>query len=545
MTGDESLEERENSEEEPTALDALYAQGLSMTGTITEKALTSEGARDDSGVRTLFSRLHGPMDAVRHGDKESLRDHLVLLHAPLVEHCARNFLASGEPLDDLVQEGYVGLIKAVDRFDPSKGVRFSTYACHLIMGEIRHYLRDLGRLIHEPGWHFELRQRISRTNEQLAQKLGRTPEPEDIARALNIEPSQVREVIRNAQTLTVEYLDAESDRDNDEGHSSDWEQKLASPSATSATGETRVEDQMMLGEALPQLRDLEKRAVTLFFFEDKSKTEVARALGISVNHAAYLIKRGIEGLRSIIENNEAAVASPDSATTAQWQKPALQRTRAAYLLEIAKRAAQPESREETVEDAPAKARRGRPARRGVKPEVTLPTAIPAARSGAVTFTEFTTWADDEVRRAARYAQEFSLLWLRIGNWDEVLTSMRAAESASSESAGESGESMAEKRAFSVIQALTRRCCRSTDKYAILSTGELPGMHVLILQPHTGAQGEFTGKRWIEACNASAFTGEENSSPVIEPRANYAFAVFPADGKTADELFRILGSKLGA
>ena len=90
----------------------------------------------------------------------ALRDHLVLVHASLVDYCARGFLASGEPVEDLVQEGYIGLVKAVDRYDPDKGIKFSTYACHLISGEIRHYLRDLGRLIHEPGWHSELRQRI-------------------------------------------------------------------------------------------------------------------------------------------------------------------------------------------------------------------------------------------------------------------------------------------------------------------------------------------------------------------------------------------------
>jgi RNA polymerase sigma factor (sigma-70 family) len=168
------------------------------------KSKSSNPARNDATIRMLFGRLHGPVENLRYGDRASLRDHLVLLHAPLVEHCARNFAASGEPVEDLVQEGYVGLIKAVDRFDPDKGVRFSTYACHLINGEIRHYLRDLGRLIHEPGWHFELRQRIARVNDQLTQQLSRPPEPEEIAKSLIIEPCTVREVLKNLNVLAVE-----------------------------------------------------------------------------------------------------------------------------------------------------------------------------------------------------------------------------------------------------------------------------------------------------------------------------------------------------
>jgi RNA polymerase sigma-B factor len=520
----------ENEAQSFSALDVLYAQGLAMAETIVDRALT-DNARDDAGVRGLFSRMHGPAEGVRHGDRESLRDHLVLLHAPLVEHCARNFMASGEPLDDLVQEGYVGLIKAVDRFDPSKGVRFSTYACHMITGEIRHYLRDLGRLIHEPGWHFELRQRINRTNDQLTQQLGRPPEPEDIARHLNIAPNTVRDVLRNSQVLAVEFLDAEGDRDDEDGRGGfDWDQKLSNPNHASGRSETRVEDQMMLGEALPQLRDLEKRAVTLFFFEDKTKTEIARQLGISVNHAAYLIKRGVEGLRNIIETSDVAAAAVEDLNSALWDKSAMQRrTRAAYLLELTKGAVKDEA-PPAVEAAPVKARRGRPARRVAQvAQVVPPTAVPASRLGIIRFTEFVTAVDDEVRRAARYGGEFSLLWLRIQNWDEVL-------------ALHEGE---EKRAITALQTLTRRACRSTDKIAMFSTGELPGLHFGILMPHTGATGEKTGQRWLKTCQSATVFPEEAKSADEILRTDIAFAVFPQNGKSADALFTHLGQQLQA
>lgn len=519
------LKDGRDIEEPTTALDVLYKQGIAMADTIVAGALT-EDARDDIGVRHLFHRLHGPLEGVRHGDKESLRDHLVLLHAPLVEHCARNFMASGEPIDDLVQEGYVGLIKAVDRFDPSKGVRFSTYACHLITGEIRHYLRDLGRLIHEPGWHFELRQRINRTTEQLTHKLGRTPEPEDIARSLGIEPSTVRDVLRNTQVLTVEYLDADSDRDDDDSRGLDWDQKVSAPSNSTGTPETRIEDQMMLGQALPKLRDLEKSAVTMFFFEDKTKTEIARQLGISVNHAAYLIKRGVEGLRDIIESSEVAVGLPEDISAEQWQKPAMQRrTRAAYLLQLAKGAATPQ---DETEETPAKARRGRPARRvGHAAQAMPPAAIPATRLGIITFTEFVTGVDDEVRRAARYGGEFSALWLRITNWSDAIASL-------------GGE---EKRVITALQTLTRRCCRATDKIAMFQATELPGLHFGVLMPHTGASGAQTGERWLQNCRAETIFPENSKAAKLPLQTDVAFAVFPTNARSADELFSELGRQL--
>ncbi len=273
---------------------------------------SNKNGRDEANVAHLFGRLRGPAQEVRGGDSISLRDHLVMLHTPLVEHCARNFTASGEPLEDLLQEGYVGLIKAVDRFDPVKGVRFSTYACHLISGEIRHYLRDLGKMIHEPGWHSELRQRIARTSDQLTQQLGRAPRAEDIAEALNVRVTTVRDVLKNSQTLSVDSLDAERN-DHEENNLVSGSDSSAAPRALAP----QVEDRVLLGEALPQLRDLEKRAIQLFFFEERSKTEVAGELGISVNYAAYLIKQGTQHLREIIEDPqfEEDVTSPAQART--------------------------------------------------------------------------------------------------------------------------------------------------------------------------------------------------------------------------------------
>jgi RNA polymerase sigma-B factor len=484
--------------------------------------------RKYADVRHLFHRLHGPAEGVRFGDRESLRDHLVLQHAPLVEHCARNFAASGEPIDDLVQEGYVGLIKAVDRFDPDKGIRFSTYACHLITGEIRHYLRDLGRLIHEPGWHFELRQRIARTQDQLTQSLGRAPEPEDIASALNIEAQSVRDVLRNQQTLNVEYLDAESERDDDSAGANDRAPRVAT-STDSGAAETQVEDQMILGSALPQLRELEKRAITMYFFDDLSKTEIARQLDVSVNHAAYLIKRGVDGLREII--NESVETSGDEMDAIHGAAPAQGRVRAAYLLELAQSEIQTDAEKATAKSngAGSTPRAKRANRRSMRlVEKLPPSAVPSPKSGVASFAEFTLWIDEEARRAARYAQQFAVLWLRVENWDEILAHLNDDE---------------KRRALAAMQALTRRCCRATDKIAALSSAELPGLHFLVLMPHTGATGEKSGQRWQQACASPKLlpaAKTADSKKAAATQARFAFAVFPEDGKSSEDLFRNLG-----
>ncbi|MGB9619955.1 MAG: sigma-70 family RNA polymerase sigma factor, partial [Armatimonadota bacterium] len=109
----------------------------------------------DEQIQERLARYAGCRD-------RKIRDEIVLQYANLVEGIARRFLGACEPLDDLVQEGYVGLIRSVDKYDVNMGVKFSTYATHFIIGEIKHYLRDKGKMIKEPAWLQELNQRMSR-----------------------------------------------------------------------------------------------------------------------------------------------------------------------------------------------------------------------------------------------------------------------------------------------------------------------------------------------------------------------------------------------
>ncbi len=464
--------------------------------------LSERGGHDEETILNLFRRFRearaGEANAVRGGDPTSLRDHLVMVHAPLVDHCARNFKASGEPLDDLVQEGYVGLIKAVDRFDPDKKIKFSTYACHLIVGEIRHYLRDLGRIIHEPGWHFELRGRITKTADALVQQTGHAPTPEEIAGHLGVKVETVREVLERAQTLRVDSLDEPAGGNEDDGGASALLERFdAQPGGLARGDEGRVEDSMFLEDALPQLKALEQQALTMFFFDELSKSEIARRLGISVNYSAYLIRRGTEALRRILETTEPIPGAQLAASA--W---AQQQVRATYLLELAKNAGQTDER------------------RTFRP----PSKIAAASKNTISsLTQFSSWLDDEVARVGRYGGEFSVCWLQIRNWFSLTKNLSDAE---------------KRTAAAGAAVLVRRLCRGIDKVSALQSHDPPGLHFLVLMPATGVAGKALVKRLGEG-----FLNPDLPAITAALHTRIAYAHCPGDARLSEELFEFLGEQL--
>lgn len=460
-----------------------------------DRTLQGESVPPDE-VQVLFQKLKQASHDGQSEERALLRDHLVVLHGALVEHCARNFSTSSEPVEDLVQEGYVGLIKAVDRYNPQQGVRFSTYACHLINGEIRHYLRDLGKLIHEPGWHFELRTRIAKTHEDLLQQLGREPEPKEIARALNVEVKTVQEVLKNQQTLSVEYLDQSTNENDDE--SPGWEYKAGQHDPRD---EQQVEHEMILDEAFPHLQEVEKKALMMHFFQECSKTEVARELGISINHASYILKRGLDTLRRMIEAGEEIKVPPSPEV----------RARAALLLEQTQKAAGIEHSGITdVEHF-------------VPPSALIPGMLP--------FADIVELLDTRLRDSKDEESNFSLLWLHLTKWENVVSEFDPA---------------LRRQASNAMQVLTRKCCRATDYAAMLTSPEWPGLHFVLYLPNTGPSGTRVGRRWQERCRDASFWPDEPAilkQMCTTLQTRYAFAMYPREGESAVELFRHLGQSL--
>src|SRR5690348_1428150 len=139
--------------------------------------------------RPLFAQLAAAYSSAI--DRARARGELVELHLPLVEHCARRFLNRGEPLEDLVQVGTIGLIKAVDRFDPERGVEFSTYAVPTILGEIKRHFRDKGWAVRVPRRLQELRLALTTATAELSQQHGRSPTVHELAEKLAISEEEV------------------------------------------------------------------------------------------------------------------------------------------------------------------------------------------------------------------------------------------------------------------------------------------------------------------------------------------------------------------
>jgi RNA polymerase sigma-B factor len=244
---------------------------------------------DDARTRThaAFTRLHSLADSP---ERAEVRAELVALHLPLVEHLARRFRNRGEPLDDLVQVGTIGLIKAVDRFDLERGVEFSTFATPTIVGEIKRWFRDKGWSIRVPRRLQEMRQSLVVATGDLTQELGRSPTVAELALRLSVDVDQVLEGLECANAYSTLSLDA-----RDQGI---WD----GPSAGDLLGGddealATVEFRESLRPLLATLAPRERRIVMLRFFRQMTQSQIAADLGMSQMHVSRLLARSLAALR--------------------------------------------------------------------------------------------------------------------------------------------------------------------------------------------------------------------------------------------------------
>ncbi|MFF8352984.1 RNA polymerase sigma factor SigF [Streptomyces chartreusis] len=244
-------------------------------------------AADRSNARAMFLELRG----LQGGSVEyaELRNRLVRMHLPLVEHLARRFRNRGEPLDDLTQVATIGLIKSVDRFDPERGVEFSTYATPTVVGEIKRHFRDKGWAVRVPRRLQELRLALTTATAELSQERGRPPTVHELAEKLAISQEEVLEGLESANAYSTLSLDV-PDTDDE------------SPAVADTLG---VEEEALEGveyrESLkPLLEDLpprEKRILLLRFFGNMTQSQIAQEVGISQMHVSRLLARTLAQLR--------------------------------------------------------------------------------------------------------------------------------------------------------------------------------------------------------------------------------------------------------
>ncbi|MER5934275.1 RNA polymerase sigma factor SigF [Streptomyces sp. NPDC002054] len=243
--------------------------------------------RDRSGARALFLQLRELPEGSP--QRAELRNRLVRMHLPLVEHLARRFRNRGEPLDDLTQVATIGLIKSVDRFDPDRGVEFSTYATPTVVGEIKRHFRDKGWAVRVPRRLQELRLSLTTATAELSQQHGRSPTVHELAERLGISEEEVLEGLESANAYSTLSLDV-PDTDDE------------SPAVADTLG---AEDEALEGveyrESLkPLLEGLpprEKRILLLRFFGNMTQSQIAQEVGISQMHVSRLLARTLAQLR--------------------------------------------------------------------------------------------------------------------------------------------------------------------------------------------------------------------------------------------------------
>lgn len=249
----------------------------------------SEGDRpasDADGAVELFRRLPDP----------AAREELVERYLPLARHLARRFAGRGESLDDLIQVADLGLLNAVDRFDPDRGVQFTTFAAVTITGELKRHFRDRGWSVRVPRSLQESALLVHRTLETLWQDLGRSPTITEIARQADLTEEAVIEAMDAIQAYSPASLDAAVSED---GTAMSETVGHADPSFEIAEGWASV------APALEKLPVRERRILYLRFFKGMTQTEIAQEIGISQMHISRLIAQSLERVRSEIRGTEA------------------------------------------------------------------------------------------------------------------------------------------------------------------------------------------------------------------------------------------------
>jgi RNA polymerase sigma-B factor len=251
------------------------------------------GPADRDAARGMFDQMATLPE--KEAERARLRDQLVEMHLPLVEYLARRFAGRGEPLDDLIQVGTIGLIKAVDRFDIERGVEFSTYATPTVVGEIKRHFRDKGWTVRVPRRLQELRAALSSATSELTQALGRAPTVAELASKLKISEEEVLEGLESANAYTAVSIDA---NDSDGGLS------VADTLGEYDEALEGVEYRESIKPMLDSLPARERRILMLRFFGNLTQSQIAAELGISQMHVSRLLARTLAQLRERLLQEE-------------------------------------------------------------------------------------------------------------------------------------------------------------------------------------------------------------------------------------------------
>lgn len=222
------------------------------------------------------------------------RDELTRLYLPLAEYLARRFVGRGEPVDDLIQVASIGLLKAIDRYDAGRGIRFTTYAIPTIVGELKRHFRDTCWAIRVPRRVQEIGLRLRETVSTLNQELGRSPTMNEIASRLGVTSEQVLEAIDATHCYTVGSLEATTFSGGDS-------QSLADRLGELDGDMERLERWASVEPLVKAYPPRERRILSLRFASGLTQTEIAAQVGISQMHVSRLLARMLDELRVALD----------------------------------------------------------------------------------------------------------------------------------------------------------------------------------------------------------------------------------------------------
>jgi RNA polymerase sigma-B factor len=252
-------------------------------------ATTVVAPASTSGSAELFQRWH------RYRDQRA-RDELIERFLPLARKLARRYVPSSEPYDDLVQVASLGLVKAVERFDPDRGFAFTSFAVPTIVGELKRYFRDTGWALHVDRSAQERARKITDAQNQITARTGRSPTVNEIAQFLEISVEEVLDGLQTAEAYDAVSLDAPVQSDED-----------GSTSRLEAIGDLdeqlgRVDEQATILAAARHLTRREREILYLRFNEDLTQTEIAERVGVSQMQVSRLLRKSLQRLRDLTDD---------------------------------------------------------------------------------------------------------------------------------------------------------------------------------------------------------------------------------------------------
>ncbi|MFG2814695.1 RNA polymerase sigma factor SigF [Streptomyces sp. NPDC004673] len=279
------------------ALDAAPAPAVPAPAP--EAALAAEEAAQlpvrsgDIDTRTLSRSLFLRLAALGEDSPERgyVRDTLIELNLPLVRYAAARFRSRNEPMEDIVQVGTIGLIKAIDRFDCERGVEFPTFAMPTVVGEIKRFFRDTSWSVRVPRRLQELRLALTKASDELSQRLDRSPTVPELAAALGVSEEDVVDGLAVGNAYTASSLDSPAPED-DGGEGS-----LADRLGYEDTALEGVEYRESLKPLLAKLPPRERRIIMLRFFANMTQSQIGEEVGISQMHVSRLLTRTLSQLR--------------------------------------------------------------------------------------------------------------------------------------------------------------------------------------------------------------------------------------------------------